>query len=334
MRALLVAITAVVCTPLFAAEPLLIYTERKPVLIEPLLAEYTKKTGQAVQLFTDQAPVLIERLRAEGTQTKADILMTVDAGSLWQAAERDVFVPVNSTVLTANIPSYLRDSKNRWFGLSQRARTVIYNPAMVDAKTINTYADLAKPAFKGKLCLRSSKKIYNQSLTAMLIARSNEITVEATVRGWVQNLAQPPFADDTLLVQAIASGQCAVGIANTYYFARLKKDDPALKAQILFVEQDQAGKPGAGMHVNISGAGIVKHTTQAKAAQALLEWLSGADAQAMFANANLEYPVNAKAKLDPVVASWGSYKADPRPVEAAGKLQVQAVKLMDRAGWK
>ena len=167
------------------------------------------------------------------------------------------------------------------------------------------------------------------ALTAMLIARSNEAAVETMLKGWVNNLAKPPFADDSLLVQAVADGQCAIGVVNTYYFARLKKDNPKLNAQLLWVDQ-----AGAGVHVNVSGAGLIVGSKQSKAAQALLEWLSGATAQALFANANLEYPVNSLAKPDPLVASWGTFKADPAPVQKAGELQVHAVRLMDRAGWK
>jgi iron(III) transport system substrate-binding protein len=312
-----------------SAEPITIYTERKPFLIEPLLQEYTRQTGQEVQILSDSATVLIERLKAEGSYSKADILMTVDAGSLWLGSQAKLFQPLASKILQQNIPANLRDSKNEWFGLSLRARTMVINPKLIDAGLVRNYADLAQPALKGKLCLRSSQKIYNQSLTAMLIARDGEAATEKLIRGWVANLAQAPFADDTLLIQAIAKGDCAVGIANTYYLGRLQKENPALGVQLLWA--DQAGK---GVHMNISGAGVLAASNQSKAAIQLLEWLSTESAQKKFAEVNLEYPVNAKAGLDPVVAQWGRFKQDQQPMTNAGKLQAKAVRLMDRAGWK
>jgi iron(III) transport system substrate-binding protein len=320
---------ALLCSGLTHAEPLTIYTERKPFLIEPLLQEYTRQTGQDVQLLSDSAAVLIQRLKAESEYTKADILLTVDAGSLWQAGQEKLFQAIDSTTLKANVPANLRDPNNQWFGLSLRARTIVINPKKIDAKLVKTYADLGKPALKGKLCLRSSQKIYNQSLTAMFIARDGEAATEKLIKSWVANLAQAPFADDTLLIQAIEKGECAAGVVNTYYLGRLQKDNPTIGVQLVFA--DQAGK---GVHSNISGAGVLAASNQKEAAVKLLEWLSGTDAQKMFAQANLEYPVNAKAGLDPIVSGWGRFKQDQQPMTNAGKMQAQAVRLMDRAGWK
>ena len=310
-------------------EPLVIYSERKPFLLEPLVKRYQLETGIKIQILTDQASVLLERLAAEGEYTKADIFMTVDAGSLVHAAKRGVLAKINSPTLNAAIPANLRDPENRWFGLSLRARTMIYNPAKIDPALIQNYADLAKPALKGKLCLRSSKKVYNQSLIAMQLASLGAARTEAMVRGWVTNLAAPAFADDTLLLNAVASGQCAVGVVNTYYFGRVQKDNPSVAAKLLFADQK-----GQGTHVNISGAGVIAASKQKAEAQAFLEWLAGTEAQAIFAEVNLEYPVNAKAKLDPVVAAWGSFKRDPRNIQIAGDRQAEAVKIMDRAGWR
>ena len=315
--------------PLFAAEPLVVYSERKAFLIEPLFKRFTAETGIAVQVLADQAPVLMERLAAEGSHGQADLLMTVDAGNLWQAAERGLLAPLKSPILERAVPSHLRDAKGRWFGLSLRARTLVYNPSKIQPSELSSYEALAGPQFKGKLCLRSSKKVYNQSLIAMQIARLGVPKTEAMVRGWVANLAAPPFADDTLVVQAVASGQCVIGIVNTYYFARLAKDDPKLNARLFWANQ-QAG----GVHVNISGAGVLATSTQKADAQKLLEWLASNEAQKQFAEANLEYPVNTAAKLDPLVASWGPYKSDLTHIEQSGRGQAEAVKLMDRAGWK
>jgi iron(III) transport system substrate-binding protein len=312
-----------------AADDVVVYSERKDPLIQPIFETYMRETGAKVTWLTDAAPVLIERLAAEGDATRADLLMTVDAGSLWQAAERGLLAPLTSPTLDAAIPSNLRDPDGRWFALSQRARTIVYSTERVKPEQLSTYEALADPQWKGRLCLRSSKKVYNQSLTATLIARSGAEQVETVVQGWVANLAASPFADDTLLVQAIGAGQCDVGIVNTYYLARLLKDDPALPVAVFWPNQQDAG-----VHVNISGAGVVAHSRHKDAAQRLLEWLASDAAQDEFARLNLEYPAKRGIALDPVVAAWGPFKADPINVVEAGRRQAEAVRLMDRAGWK
>jgi len=312
-----------------AATPLVVYSERREPLIQPIFERYTRETGIEVRWLTDVAPVLIERLAAEGAATPADILLTVDAGSLWQAAERGVLKPVQSAKLEAAVPANLRDAQGRWFGISQRARTIIYSTERVAAANLSTYAALAEDQWRGKLCLRSSKKIYNQSLIAMMIARLGEVETEKVVRGWVANLAAPPFADDTLLVQAVAAGRCDVGIVNTYYLGRMIKDTPDLPVTVFWPDQATAG-----VHINISGAGVVAASQQPAAAQALLEWLVSAPIQAEFAALNLEFPVRTEVAADPIVAAWGAFHADPIHVAEAGRLQADAVRLMDRAGWK
>lgn len=311
------------------AEPLVVYSERKEPLIQPILERYTRETGVPVTWLTDAAPVLIERLAAEAGATRADLFMAVDAGNLWQAAERGLLAPIESPALEAAVPAALRDPDGRWFALSQRARTIVYSTQRVPPAQLSTYEALADPQWQGRLCLRSSKKVYNQSLVATLIARSGAEQTESVVQGWVRNLAAPPFADDTLLVQAIAAGQCDVGIVNTYYLARLQQEDPKLPVTVFWPNQADAG-----VHVNISGAGVVAQSAQREAAQKLLEWLASDAAQEEFARLNLEYPVKAGVAVDPVVAAWGAYRADPVNVVEAGRRQAEAVRLMDRAGWK
>lgn len=322
-------LSLLVALPVQAAPELLVYSERRPPLIEPIFAEYTRQTGVKVNVLVDQAAVLIERLAAEGERSPADLLLTVDAGNLWQATERGLFKPVQSDALEQAIPEHLRDPQGRWYALTRRARTMVYNPDLIDAKQLSTYEALAEPQFKGKLCLRSSRKVYNQSLTAMLIARHGEQATETVLKGWVANLAAPPFADDTLLIQAVAAGQCAVGIVNTYYFGRVQKDKPDINARLFWANQD-----AGGTHVNVSGMGVTAHSKQPEAAQALLEWLAGPDAQSMFAKVDFEYPVRANIELAPQVAAWGEFVEDHGNLVQAGQLQTQAVKLMDRVGWR
>lgn len=308
---------------------LVIYSARNEQLIKPIFDRYRAETGQKIRFVTDDAGPLIERLAAEGANTQADILMTVDAGELWHAADRGLLKPIESEVLDTNIPQRLRDPQDRWFGFSIRARTIVYSTERVKPEELSDYAALGHERWRGKLCLRTSKKVYNQSLVAMLIAEQSEPKAEAIVKGWVANLAAEPFSNDTLLMEAIAAGQCDVGLVNTYYFGRLLRDRPGLPVKLFWA--DQAGQ---GVHVNISGAGVTAHAPRTAAAKKFLEWLSQPEAQSLFAGLNLEYPANPAVPADPVVAAWGDFKPSPMNVAQAGELQAAAVKLMDRAGYR
>ncbi len=309
--------------------PLVVYSERKPLLLDPVLAAYTAETGVQIEVRTDNADALIERLAAEGASTPADLLITVDAGNLWQAAERNLLASITSPVLEANVPVNLRDAQGRWFGLSERARTILYAKDRVDPATLSTYEALAEPQWKGKLCLRSAVKVYNQSMVATMIERLGADATREVLKGWVVNLAAPPFADDTLLLRAIAAGQCEVGIANTYYLGRLVNQDPSFAVLPFWPNQADAG-----VHVNISGAGVVAASDQPERAQALLEWLSSETVQGKLAGLNFEYPVKPGVALDPIVAAWGEFKADPIDIAVAGRRQAEAVILMNEAGWR
>lgn len=312
-----------------ASDEVVVYSARKEHLIKPLFDAFTAETGIDVRYVTDKAGPLLARLQAEGANTRADMLMTVDAGNLWQAAEQGVLAPVESEVLEANVPEHLQDPANRWFGLSVRARTIVYNTERVDPAELSTYRALADPKWRGRLCLRTSKKVYNQSLVAMMMARLGEEKTEEVVEGWVANLATQPFSNDTKTMEAVAAGQCDVAIVNTYYFGRLQKKDPDINLALFWPNQE-----GSGVHVNISGAGITRHAENPEAALKLLEWLSTPAAQERFAGLNMEYPVNPAVAPDPLVASWGDFKADTINVARAGELQAEAVMLMDRAGYR
>ncbi len=312
-----------------AAGEVVVYSARNEQLIKPMFDAFTKETGIAVKFVTDKEGPLMQRLKAEGANTPADVLITVDAGNLWEAANEDLLRPVNSKVLEKNIPAHLRDPQNRWFGLSVRARTIAYNTQKVKPADLSTYEDLAGPKWKGRLCLRTSKKVYNQSLVGMLIAQHGEAESEKIVRGWVANLATDPFSDDTKTLEAIAAGQCDVGLVNTYYYGRLMKKDPKLPLALFWPNQS-----GSGVHVNVSGAGVTKHAKHKAEAVKLLEFLSSSDAQNLFADVNMEYPANPAVKPDPAVAAWGSFKQNPINVAKAGENQAAAVKLMDRAGYR
>jgi len=316
-----------------AAEDVVVYSARNEQLIKPLFDAYTRDTGVQIKFITDKEGPLMARLKAEGRNTPADMLLTVDAGNLWQAAEEGLLRRIQSETLQANVPAHLRDPNNEWFGLSVRARTLVYNTNMVKPADLSTYEDLANPKWKDRLCLRTSKKVYNQSLVAMMITEYGEGKTEDMVRGWVANLATSPFPDDTKAMEAVAAGQCDVTLVNTYYFGRLMAKQPNLPLAIFWPNQNLKNK-AAGVHVNISGAGVTRYARNPAGAQKLIEWLSSDKAQNLFADINLEYPVNPGVTPDKTVAAWGNFRQNLVNVKEAGSLQAKAVKLMDRAGYK
>ncbi|MDY0068312.1 MAG: Fe(3+) ABC transporter substrate-binding protein [Porticoccaceae bacterium] len=338
LRHLTRPLAALLCSALLAGglearepEEVVVYSARNEQLIKPLFDAYEKASGVRIRFLTDKEGPLLARLKAEGVNTPADLLLTVDAGNLWQAAESGLLQPVDSPLLRARIPAHLRDPDNLWVGLSVRARTVVYNPDRVDPAELSSYAALADPQWRGRLCLRTSNKVYNQSLVAMLIAERGEQAAESIVRGWVANLATPPFADDTAALKAVAAGQCDLTLVNTYYLGRLLKEDAALPLKVFWPNQREEG---SGVHVNISGGGVTRHAKHPEAARKLLEWLASDEAQAAFAGENLEYPANPEVAVAPLVASWGEFRQSPLNVAFAGAHQGAAVKLMDRAGYR
>ncbi len=327
--ATLVAMLFIQTVAAVAADELVIYTARKEHLVKPLFDAYTQKTGVEIKYITDKAGPLLQRLKAEGKNTPADLLITVDAGNLWYAAKEGILQPVDSDVLEANVPAHFRDPGNRWFGLSVRARTIVYSTERVKPSDMSTYEALADPKWKGRLCLRTSKKVYNQSLVAMMIAEHGAEKTEAIVRGWVDNLARKPFSNDTKTMQAINAGLCDIGVVNTYYFGRLLKKEPGLPLSLFWPNQ-----AANGVHVNVSGAGVTTHAGNRDEAVRFIEWLSSKEAQSMFADSNMEYPVNAGVEAHPIVRSWGKFKGNEINVSQAGKYQSEAIRLMDRARYK
>ena len=308
---------------------LTVYTSRQPQLIEPIVEQFTNETGIKVNLLSGNAQELMERIDIEGEDSPADIFMTVDAGVLWQAAERDILAKIDSEILNENIPAYLRDAKNEWFGLSKRARTIVFSSDQFKDNDFSTYEDLADPKWKGKLCLRTSKKVYNRSLIASMIDAYGFDKSKEVVSGWVSNLATEVFSNDTNALKAVSSGQCGVTIVNTYYLARLL-DDPEYNNLSLF----WANQSDRGVHVNISGAGVVKTSENKKNAVLLLEYLSSNKAQDFYASANKEYPVLIGAKIDESIENWGSFGEHTINVSKLGSLQKEAVFLAQEVGYK
>ena len=281
-----------------------------------------------MKIFNGNTGELFERLKAEGDRTPADVLITVDAGNLWNAARAGLLSRVDSPELTQNVPAHLRDPEQRWFGLTMRARTIMYNTKKVTPGELSTYEALGDPKWKGRLCLRTSGYIYNQSMLATMIKRHGEARTEQIVRAWAAN--NPVLINsDTKILEAIAAGQCDVGLTNTYYLARLLAKDSAFPVAPFWANQQTTGT-----HVNISGAGVTAHARHRAAAIKLIEFLSAPEAQQMFADVTFEYPVNPQASVNPVVARWGKFRQDDINIAAAGEFQAAAVKLADRAGYK
>jgi iron(III) transport system substrate-binding protein len=315
------------------AKPLIVYSSRAEHLIQPVFDLYTEQKGQQIQFITDKAGVLIERLKQEGESTPADVFITVDAGNLGYAAAEGLLLSLQSPVLEANVPAHLRDEQNYWTGLSLRARTIVYSTERLSLEELSTYEALGDEDWEGRLCLRTSKKVYNQSLVAMLIAEHGEEKTQQIVEAWVDNLAVAPLSNDTKVMEAIVAGQCDVGIVNSYYFGRMKVKAPDLELALFWPNQNVEEGSSTGVHVNISGAGVLKHSKQADAAQTFVEWMASDDAQAIFGGVNQEYPINPAIAVDPEVKSWGDFKASELPLSRAYELQPAAVKLMDRAGY-
>jgi iron(III) transport system substrate-binding protein len=318
-----------------AAQVVNLYSGRHYDGDQILYDAFTKKTGIKVNVLSAPSDEILQRLIIEGKRSPADVLITVDAGNLWRAETAGVLQPVISAVLTTRVPANLRDPKNYWFGLATRARVIIRRKGDASLANVKSYADLADPRYKGKVCVRRSSAIYNLSLLAAMIGHDGAAKAEAWARGVVANFARPPQGADTDQILSVGAVECALAIANHYYWLRLSKSsvaaqrDATAKTEIVF--PDQAGR---GTHVNISGAGVVATAPNKANAIKFLEFLVSDDAQTYFTRGNYEFPVVATASLDSDLKALGPFKTDPINVRAYGENQVQAQELFDKAGWK
>jgi iron(III) transport system substrate-binding protein len=272
----------------------------------------------------------LERLKAEGKHTQADLLITVDAGNLWLAAQEGVLQPIQSELLNRRIPTSLRDPGNAWFGLTVRARTIVYSTDRVQPGELSTYEDLGNPKWKNRLCLRTSKKVYNKSMVATMIKSLGQDQAEAIVAGWMKNNPRI-FPKDSSLLKGIAAGKCDVGIVNTYYLGRELAKNAKFPVSLFWANQNDRG-----VHVNISGAGITKYAKNKTNAVKLLEFLSSREAQNLFADNNMEFPVNPGVQPNKRLVGWwgASFKGDSVNVAAAGEYQKTAVQLMAKLKYK
>jgi iron(III) transport system substrate-binding protein len=318
-----------------SAQEVNVYSARHYKSDQLLFDAFTKQTGIKVNVIEGDVGPLLQRLQSEGRNSPADLFITADVGNLWRAEEAGALQPVKSAVLDETIPAHLRDPNGQWYGLSQRARILVYNKEKVQPAEIATYESLADPKWKGRILVRTSSHVYNQSLIASMIAANGPEKTEQWVRAVAANLARPPKGGDTDQIKAVAAGEGDVAISNSYYFARLassdKPEDKAVVAKLGIVFPNQGDR---GTHVNISGAGVTKYAPHRDSAIKLLEFLVTPESQKVFAEGNNEYPVRSGVPAAPVVASWGSFKGDPVGAATIGKYQPDAVKIADRAGWR
>ena len=317
--------------PIYASttDDIIVYSARKAHLVKPLFDAFYEDTGINVKVLTGKGSSIIERLKLEGLGSKADMLITIDAGNLWYAASQGLFQSIESGTISSNIPSHLREPNGLWTGLSVRARTIIYNTDNVNPDNLSTYSDLASDKWLGRLCLRTSKKIYTKSLVASLIFNKGAEQTKSIVGGWVKNLAATPNSKDSHIIKAILSGQCDVGIVNSYYFHRFVKKNPTAPINLFWANQETTG-----VHVNISGAGILKNSPNSKNAILLLEWLTSPSAQTIFVSLNNEFPANpiiSVNSLGPVIAN---VIQDKMNLSNVGILQDRAVRLMQLARYR
>jgi iron(III) transport system substrate-binding protein len=314
-----------------------VYSARKEALIKPLLQTFSAQTGINVNLITGKADALLQRLLVEGKASPADVFITVDAGRLHRAKAAGLLQPLNSPIINAVVPAHLRDIDDYWVGLSQRARPIIYAPERLDKTQLSTYEDLASKRWSGRLCLRSSRNIYNQSLTAAMLEVNGTAATEAWVRGMVTNLARPPVGGDIDQLKAVAAGVCDLTLANTYYLGRMinsmNANDQAVAAKLrVFWPNQEPGQRGA--HSNVSGVGITRNARRIDNAQQLIEFLIAPESQAWYAQVNNEYPVVPTAKISNTLKEFGTFRVDLLPLNRLGESNRLAVELMDRAGWR
>ena len=339
-KSLFAAALAALCLGSFTAtaqeKVLNLYSSRHYNTDEALYANFTRQTGIRINRIEAPEDALLERLKNEGAASPADVLVTVDAGRLWRAEQMGLFQPVKSATLEARIPAPLRQPDGLWFGFSTRARIIIYSKDVVKAGEIKGYEDLADPKWKGKVCMRSSANMYNLSLMSSLIDHLGEPKAEAWARGVVANFARGPKGGDTDQIKAVAAGECALSIVNTYYYVRMLKAEKAdERAAIEKVGMVWPNQENRGAHVNISGAGVLKSSRNRDAAVLFLEYLASDEAQRYFANGNNEFTVVRSVGVDNrELASLGKFKADEINVSVFGKNQPAAQKVYDRAGWR
>jgi len=312
-----------------------LYSARHYNTDEALYGNFADLTGIKINRIDAEPDPLVERLRAEGDKSPCDVFITTDAGRIERARQLGLLQPVTSQTLATAVPAHLRDPDSGWFGFSKRARVIVYSKAKVQPTEVPTYESLADPKWKGRLLVRTSGHIYNQSLTGSLLAALGPEKTEAWAKGVAANLARAPRGGDTDQIKAVAAGEADLCVVNTYYFANLMKskkpEDREIAAKVGVVFPNQADR---GTHVNISGGGMARHAPNKEAAVKFLEYLVSERAQRYFAEGNSEYPVLTGVELSVELKAFGPFKEDPLNARVYAQNNAEALKIMERAGWK
>lgn len=312
-----------------------VYSHRKEELIKPQMEAFTRATGLKVNLVTGSADALIERMRSEGRNSPADVVLTSDAGRLFKSKRLDLFQKVESPALRRLVPAQFRDPEGYWYGLSVRARPIFYAPDRVDPTELSTYEALTGEKWKGRILVRSSSNIYNQSLLASMIAEVGSEAAEAWARGIVANFARKPQGGDTDQLRSLAAGEGDIAIANTYYYGRLlgsdRESDREVAAKIAIFWPNQSGR---GTHVNISGGAVARFAPHRAEAVRFLEFLASDEAQEIYAEQDHEFPIRDDVPRSKIVSSMGTFKAHSLPLEKLGEHNGSALRIFDRAGWR
>jgi len=334
---LLLATTAAIVVPAAApvAAEVNIYSYRQEALIRPQLEAFRKATGIDYNLITGSDGGILQRLRNEGRNSPCDVLLTVDAGRLHRAVEMGLLQPIRSRMLEETVPAHFRDPKGYWFGLGIRARAIFYNTRTVKPSELSTYEALADPKWKGRILIRSSSNIYNQSLLASLIAHDGKDKALAWAKGIVANLARKPQGGDRDQLRAAAAGEGDIAISNNYYYARLMNSKNSADRRVTeIVKVFWPNQAGRGTHVNVSGGGVAAYAPNKANAIRLLEFMVTAEAQHIYADVGNELPVRQGVARGSAVARMGEFKMDTLPLRVLGENNAEAVRLFDRAGWR
>ncbi len=329
----LLAVVGVLDAGIVRSEVVNVYSARHYDTDMDLYDEFTRRTGVDVNLIEGGSDALIERIVNEGRHSPADLMITVDAGRLYRAQQRGIFQPIRSEVLEARVPANLRESEGHWFGLSKRARVIVASRKVDLPIDVKRYEDLASPELRGMICMRGSANIYNLSLLAAMIDARGAESAQAWADGVVKNFARPPQSNDTGNISAVASGECGVTIANTYYLGRwLASEDEELLQRVDSLNVIFPNQTDRGAHINVSGAGVTKYAPNKTNAVLFLEYLSGEFAQKLFAQGNNEYPVVGEASGP--ITKLGTFEEDQISAQILGENQAEAVRIYDRAGWR
>ena len=302
---------------------------RQEYLIKPILEEFTKDTGIKVNYTISFGNIMVNMIKLEGEDSEIDAYIANDAGDLYNLQQNGILQPIRSEILERNIPSHLKDPSKQWYGISMRVRSVVYNTDITNPSILKDYESLGDPVWKNKLALRTSKKVYNKSMVAMMIAHYGYEKTKSILDSWIKNLSEKPLSDDIKVINSVLNNKADIGIVNSYYLAKKLKNNPSLPLKMSFLG-DEKGR----VHINISGIGVTRYAKRKNNAIKLIEWLSSKKGQQLFANINMEYPVNRKVKAHQILQDWGKFKQMRINVKKAGELRREAVKLMKEIGYE